>query len=78
VALAKLESLPVVGIIHGMEKPPREEKNDWMPSKIRQFMCTRNALKQKLVSKEDPQYLHKILGASALLSWAYRYGYCYS
>lgn len=45
---------------------------------ISQFFCSRNSLKQKLVSKEDPQYLHKILGGSALCSFAYRYGYCYN
>lgn len=32
---------------------------------------------KKLITKEDPLYLHKILGLSALLSFAYRYAYVF-
>lgn len=32
---------------------------------------------KKLVTKEDPLFLHKILGLSALLSFIYRYGYVF-
>lgn len=73
-----MENLPIFGIVAGIEKPPRLEANSLIPWWIGQFLCTRNAVKQKLVSKEDPQYLHKFLGGSCLLSWAYRYGYCYN
>lgn len=33
---------------------------------------------KKLFTKEDPQFLHKILGLAALVSFFYRYGYCYN
>jgi len=35
-------------------------------------------VKKKLVTKEDPLYLHKILGISALVSYFYRYYVCYT
>jgi len=35
-------------------------------------------IKRKLVTKEDPLYLHKVFGLSALISFVYRYYYVYN
>eukprot|EP00928_Gymnodinium_smaydae_P097030 TRINITY_DN8694_c0_g2_i2.p1 TRINITY_DN8694_c0_g2~~TRINITY_DN8694_c0_g2_i2.p1 ORF type:complete len:317 (-),score=32.71 TRINITY_DN8694_c0_g2_i2:212-1162(-) len=35
-------------------------------------------VKRKLVTKEDPLYLHKVFGLSALISFVYRYYYVYN
>lgn len=45
----------------------RATKKDWL--------CTCKQLKKKLVTNEDPIYLHKTLGLFALCSFVYRYGY---
>lgn len=42
-------------------------KNDWL--------CTCSQLKKKLITKEDPIYLHKTLGLFALCHFLYRYAY---
>jgi hypothetical protein len=34
-------------------------------------------VKGKLITKEDKHYLHKVLGAASLLSFLYRYAYCW-
>jgi len=45
---------------------------------LKAFCCSRRQIIKKLVTKEDPIYLHKTLGSFALISFFYRYGYCYS
>lgn len=44
---------------------------------LKAFCCSRRQIIKKLVTKEDPIYLHKILGLFAISSFIYRYGYCY-
>ena len=40
------------------------------------FKCDWSAVRKKLVTKEDPIYMHKVFGLFALCSFAYRYFYC--
>ena len=51
-----------------------ETKEEYRATK-NSFLCTCSQLKKKLITKEDPIYLHKILGLFALFSFLYRYGY---
>lgn len=41
------------------------------------YCCTCERVIRKLVTKEDPIYLHKTLGFLALCSFIYRYFYLY-
>lgn len=45
---------------------------------MKAFCCSRRQIFKKLVTKEDPIYLHKTLGICAILSFVYRYGWVYS
>jgi len=41
------------------------------------FCCSPKFLYKKLVTKEDPVFLHKIFGFTSLFHYIYRYVYCY-
>eukprot|EP00040_Diaphanoeca_grandis_P038863 m.257555 g.257555 ORF g.257555 m.257555 type:complete len:460 (-) comp35410_c0_seq1:130-1509(-) len=74
-AVKLVKKLPVVGYYSKLMSEKLEIELDDVKYK-RSFCCSRKFVIKKLFTKEDPLYLHKILGLFALCSFAYRYGYC--
>jgi len=68
-----LKRLPVVGYYSELlaEKLEIEVDEEYKKS----FFCSRKYVIKKLVTKEDPIYLHKILGIYSLASYILRYAY---
>lgn len=59
-----------------MVDPTKQQKEDEASTATngrRRYKLTWRQVLKKLITKEDPLYLHKILGLSALISFFYRY-----
>ena len=87
-ALKLMKTLPIIGKMKLDSKKETEDGEEALDDKytedaidveenkiLKAFCCSRRQIIKKLVTKEDPIYLHKTLGFFALCSFTYRYGY---
>lgn len=69
------KKLPVVGYFN--EVMNEKLTDDFDKEMKNSFCCSRKYIFKKLVTKEDPIYLHKILGLFAICSFIYRFYYVF-
>lgn len=72
-----LSQLPVVGHL-GAKAAAGESEEEKPSGRIetkKRYKVTWRHVAKKLITKEDPLYIHKFCGLFALISFAYRYGY---
>lgn len=71
-----LKKLPVVGYFS--ENMAEKLVDDFDDKAFKNsFCCSRKYVMKKLVTKEDPIYLHKTLGLLSLMSYVYRFAYVF-
>jgi hypothetical protein len=69
-----MKTLPIVGYYNALKEEKLEESDEEdTENTLGRFCCSARHCIKKIVTKEDPVYLHKTLGFLVLASFFYRY-----